>query len=650
MEDFRKLFSSEILAVDFETSGLDPTDTNQQTVGVGVSDGITAAYMDLQNISTEGREALFSWLGTKRWIAHNYSFDGAWYYKEKQEVPPYEMCTYAMFRHAATEGFDDQDWSLKTAMVSLLGWPEDNTTVLDTWLKENKLTKGDMWQAPKEILGPYCALDALATFELYKLFKDQLESRFPHLFTYHREEFSTLLALVVEQQFHGFTVNKAGFEEYLAVLDKEIEELKQQFYSFPSLQQHLEKFNAEVCNNLLAAEPKKLKKDGTLTVNWQKWQLKTADAARTQHFNLNSRDQLRWLFFGELGHTTEKKTEKGKLALDKDVLPLLGSEGILLNQYNLKCKTQGYVKAAVNRTKGNKLSISLKTPGTLTGRCSGSGGFNMQQQPKTRSYLENFKAAPGHKLVVNDFDAVEPKVQTQFSRDAVMWKLYGPKAKQNDIYIFNWAHMNGLKQKLVGLYDPNNPTHESIAKVKKQHKKLRGMVKTFTLAAGYGAGPKKLRLTLATRGFEVPLPEVFQMHRDYWQLYGGLKRYGKQLEQQWQRNGGYIINGAGRPIAVVGYKLKDVLNRFVQSTAHDILVRYLWHIQNLRVERGVEMRPVLVDFHDETMWEAPEAEAPKVAAIMVDALKLLNDELGWDIKQTGEPEIVDNLAEVKCED
>ena len=52
--------------------------------------------------------------------------------------------------------------------------------------------------------------------------------------------------------------------------------------------------------------------------------------------------------------------------------------------------------------------------------------LNLQQQPKSRQYLECFRARPGHKIVQLDFDALEPKITAYFSRDKNLMNLYGP--------------------------------------------------------------------------------------------------------------------------------------------------------------------------------------------------------------------------------
>jgi len=67
---------------------------------------------------------------------------------------------------------------------------------------------------------------------------------------------------------------------------------------------------------------------------------------------------------------------------------------------------------------------------------------------------------------------------------------------------------------------------------------------------GYGAGPKKIYETLIANEHNVEFMEVKGMWDEYWVLYDGLIQFQWKLERLWEYNGGYIINGAGRPLTI----------------------------------------------------------------------------------------------------
>lgn len=246
--------------------------------------------------------------------------------------------------------------------------------------------------------------------------------------------------------------------------------------------------------------------------------------------------------------------------------------------------------------------------------------------------------------------AVEPKVIAAFSRDENLLKLYGPDAKPNDVYLYNGAHIELFQDELRKYYDPYNPTVESINETKKQCKKIRSFCKQIVLAAGYGSSAKKLRSILITSGYPVTVKEAEIIHRDYWRLYKGIKDFEQQLRNIWTSTGGWVPSLAGKPICVPSDYLHDIVNRFAQTSGHEVLMMLVHEIDQLVRETGIEAHPWIPDFHDETIWEVREDQATVMVDIMNQAMDRVNERLDMDVKMSGEPQIADNLAEIKCED
>jgi DNA polymerase I-like protein with 3'-5' exonuclease and polymerase domains len=276
--------------------------------------------------------------------------------------------------------------------------------------------------------------------------------------------------------------------------------------------------------------------------------------------------------------------------------------------------------------------------------------LNIQQMNKSSKFLSTWVARHGHKIVSLDFSALEPVVLTAASKDPALWKVYGPNSKPNDIYLFTAAQIPGLGDNILKYYDPDNPTEESIALAKKHCKPDRAVAKVVVLASNYNAGPSKIHETLTLSGHDISMDEVERIHENYWELYKGIAQFATTLKQEWRRNKGYILNGLGRPLTVAEHLTKDLVNRYVQSTGHDLLMLYIAKIQKLRVERGVEMYPWIVDYHDETMWEVPVKAVEKAVLVFKDALKWLNDNRITAIPVKGDVLVADNLAQIKIEE
>ena len=218
-----------------------------------------------------------------------------------------------------------------------------------------------------------------------------------------------------------------------------------------------------------------------------------------------------------------------------------------------------------------------------------------------------------------------------------------------DIYLYNAAKMGKLGYKIreVG-YDPDNPTPEAIAKAKKACKAERYIAKRFTLASNYGAGAGKIHQALTMDGVDVTLSECKDYHRAFWKLYEGIRLFSENLQRLHTRNGGWIYNGFKRPLPIEDKKIKDIVNRFIQSTGHDVLVRYIYLLE--QELKNITWYPWIIDFHDETMIEVPNQHVFQATEAFIRAGQRLNEELNWDVPMTGAVEVGDTLADFKCEE
>lgn len=283
--------------------------------------------------------------------------------------------------------------------------------------------------------------------------------------------------------------------------------------------------------------------------------------------------------------------------------------------------------------------------------------FNIQQQPKSRPYLETWIPRPNHRLIQLDFAAVEPTILAQVSGCPTYRKLYGPDANPNqDVYLHVGAKFRKFKDQVLKYYNPDNPTAESTAEAKRVLRYERGkLLKTAHLGFQYGAGAPTVHSGFVRQEVEIDLEDVFEMHKDYWspELFAVVKDYERKLQQEWRQRGGWIINPMGRPLPVSEQKFKDLLNCAIQSAAHDCLQRVLRYIDEGRFSKKVLMYPWLVDQHDETIFEAHVDSVDAGKAVFREAMQKLNADLakmGWDIPIKGEPEVFMSLAEVKCEE
>ncbi len=274
--------------------------------------------------------------------------------------------------------------------------------------------------------------------------------------------------------------------------------------------------------------------------------------------------------------------------------------------------------------------------------------LNMAQLPVVADYLESFEPSAGNTLVYIDFSAQEPHVLAEFSQDRRMLALYGEGAKPNDIYLYFGAFTSLFGEQIRQYYDPDNPTKESISLAKRECDVIRKVIKIIVLGLGYNMGVKKLKEGVNLAGFKLSYGEAKTVYDDYWKFFRGVKNFEEKLLDMYAKNKGYIVNGRGRPIAIHPDYTKDITNRFVQSTAHDVTMRYIYILQQEREKLGIPMRPWMVDEHDATVWEVPDRYVTQTVEVFNKSMDTLNETLNWGIKFKGSVKTGKSLA-IKCD-
>jgi hypothetical protein len=592
----------------------------------------------------------------------------------------------------ASEGWEGQRWGLKEAMVDVLLWSDTNETELDTWLVENGYKKqnnaplkGEMWRAPANIIGQYCVLDAEATYLLYVEHLAPLLKRFPKLAEYHQQDFLPHVLVHIDQKIAGIMTDRKHWVGYATELEQAITDSERSFREHALVAPHVRAFEESKVQEFLATEPArykkkkerkepaKLTKSGEVSKNWLKWSALEAlppeeskvwqnwEAKRHRiglgiepgyGFNLQSGDHLRWLMYDKLRHKVLLQTESGMPAISEDALQSMGDVGHILIGRALKVKELSYVSDYIERVEHRStIHPSFKMPGTVTGRLAGKAP-NLQQLPKTKGTLSGFVSRPGHSFVDCDVNALEMVVTAELSQDRNLLALYGPTAKKNDIYLFYGSMMAGIGPKLTSLgYDPYNPSVEAMESTKKAFKKERGIAKLLILSDNYGSGVRKKQKILSLNGVDMSLEEVQDMHDSLMSAKSGVLRYVAWLQDEWRANGGWVENGYGRPICVDEKYLKDILNRVVQSSGHDILQLYSRIAAQLLTEAKLDWIPVVMDWHDETIIEVPDEQVEVAKKIMeVDAYRELNNMLGGTCPLKGSAAVAKTLAGIKLEE
>lgn len=263
--------------------------------------------------------------------------------------------------------------------------------------------------------------------------------------------------------------------------------------------------------------------------------------------------------------------------------------------------------------------------------------LNLLALPKQRDFMACFVAPPGHVLVQGDVKALEPHVLTHFSQDPVLMSVYGKQAWQgHDIYLIAGMKVPGYKELILPNYTLQDFTTEGVKAARSAVNAAaasgqivgegRGTLKDSYLGWIYGLGAPTLSNKL-----EISLAEARTILLGMDRQFAGKTMLHDRLTREWAKNGGYIIGGRGRPICCDFGSKKDLVNRLVQTTGHDVLTRINWHINQERKRLKVEMRPYIPDFHDEGIWAAREHEVERAKEVINYGFDRVNDELNWTV-------------------
>lgn len=278
--------------------------------------------------------------------------------------------------------------------------------------------------------------------------------------------------------------------------------------------------------------------------------------------------------------------------------------------------------------------------------------INCQQMAKSPILLDCLIPEDGHVFVQMDYTSLEPYVLAEFSGCPTYKEVYA-SGKPHDVYFYVTCKLLDDDGQISAVYNPENPTPESVKAAKKQFKPQRNVGKVFQLMSTYKAGAPKIHRKLRIMNFDFSLEEVKAIRERYWgpELFGAVMDYEQDLLTQVTQNNGYFVNGTGRPMIVTERKEKDVVNTFCQSTGHDNLDLTVRFFEQQFQELGLHcFIPVVEDYHDETVWQAPVHRAEDALQYIRNAVAKTNELIQYKTPLVGEPEIAYTFTDFKQPD
>ncbi|MEX2303205.1 MAG: DNA polymerase I [Bryobacterales bacterium] len=343
-------------------------------------------------------------------------------------------------------------------------------------------------------------------------------------------------------------------------------------------------------------------------------------------FNINSPKQLGKVLFEDLGLPAPVRRGKGKaLSTASDVLEGLATAHeiaakVLDHRQYTKLKNT-YVDALplLIDPQTGRLHTTFNPTGSATGRLSSSNP-NLQNIPVRTELGRQIRAAfisrPGWNLLAGDYSQIELRILAHLSGDPTLLDAF---RKGEDIHTRTAAEVFGIPPLAVGADE-------------------RRRAKAVNFGIVYGLSPFGLSQQLG-----IPQKESRAYIQAYFELYAGVKSFiDGTIEQARESGVSRTMFGRLRPItdlhaknpAARGFAERTAINSPIQGSAADLIKMAMIRVdRRLRDENNQAL--MLLQVHDELLFEVPEGETAAVAAMVkkeMEAVFKLKVPLVADIK------------------
>lgn len=564
-------------------------------------------------------------------IGHNFTFDKSHLDRHYNVNTNWAADTRIMW-HLASAPAGPRPYGLKDAQVELLGMKERGNTELIGNIKANGGTgKGqDMHLADLEVLAKYAALDAYSTAQLYNKLAPFFDT---YDYWWMLDKMMAYNLLLHSNTDHGVAVDVAGLEKAHNRLLRTKEAAKKRFCK--ELKNDIESLEKDWADRRIA-EYKRESNRTWYASHPEKW----------ERFNLNSDAHKRELFFEKLGHTPVNFTDGGKASVDGDSIKRLSGSFVeaYLKYEKANTLSTNFSGPYLSSCGGGRLHPGFNICGTVSYRLSGFKPYLLNAPFDEKAILKNLKCDEGYVGIHADLSAIEPTVTAHYSEDPSLLKVF--RDGLGDIYLDLALELFKNDKELHYGYNPNIPI---TAEVKERFAKQRKVAKVIQLAVQYTGTKHTVSKNLTKEGIPTTIDEADEYVKAYWRKFDAVRKFNYQLREV-NRKEGHLRNIIGRIIRVPDPEYKDLPNRFVQSSAHDILVLWVLSIYGRCKKEGIEIKPILLDCHDSTSNQVPKEQAERVREIYQSTLNVLNHELGLCVKIKAETKMFHTLAGLKNEE
>ena len=325
-------------------------------------------------------------------------------------------------------------------------------------------------------------------------------------------------------------------------------------------------------------------------------------------FNIGSPKQLGEILFDEMKLGTGKKGKTGAYSTDSSVLEELAEQGHVIAQRVLDWRQLAKLKNTYTDALqaqivegSERVHTAFAMAATNTGRLS-STDPNLQNIPvrteEGRKIRRAFVAAPGHRLISVDYSQIELRLVAEMADIAALKQAFQDGI---DIHAATASQVFGV------------PLDQMTSEIRRKAKAINfGIIYGIS---GFGLG----------RQLGIAPGEANAFIKAYFERFHELKVW-MEATKAFARQNGHVVTLFGRRCYIPGihdknaarraFAERQAINAPIQGTAADIMKRAMARVPGALKEAGFDDVRMLLQVHDELLFEAPEDQAERAAALV----------------------------------